>query len=182
MAPRDPAAAGGATHFPPVAANARGAFPIRIARDGTWHYRGSPIRRIALTKLFSTVLQRDEEGRFWLATPVERGTIEVEDAPFTAVELDATGRGRKATIRFRTNLDDWITAGPDHPIRVAHDPRTGEPSPYVTVRDRLEARILRPVFYALVDIAEPVERDGGAVLRVWSDGAAFDLGTIEGAG
>lgn len=160
----------------PVSANDRGEFPIRIARDGTWYHEGAPIRRRAMARLFSSVLHRDGAGRYWLATPFERGTIQVDDAPFTAVELEVDGSGATATIRFRTNFDEWVTAGPEHPIRVEHDPETGEPSPYITVRDDLPALILRPVFYALADIAEAVEEQGRTVLRVWSAGAAFDLG------
>ncbi len=173
-----PAATAGGAGAWPVSANECGAFPIRIARDGTWFYQGSPIGRKPMAKLFSTVLRRDDEGRFWLVTPFERGTIEVEDAPFTAVEMQARGAGPEATIRFRTNFDDWLTAGPDHPIRVRHDPVTGEPSPYVRVRDGLDALILRPVFYELVDRAESRADGGVTVLRVWSGGIAFGLGEI----
>lgn len=163
----------------PVSANDRGEFPIRIARDGTWFHEGAPIRRKALAKLLSTVLHRDEAGRYWLATPFERGTIRVEDAPFTAVEMEVEGGGREATIRFRTNFDEWIAAGADHPIRVEHDRETGEPSPYITVRDDLSALIVRPVFYALADVAEEIREGGRRVLRVWSGGVGFDLGAIE---
>jgi len=163
----------------PVSANDRGEFPIRIARDGTWYHEGTPIRRKALARLFSTVLQRDEAGRYWLATPVERGLIQVDDAPFTAVEMEIDGSGRNATIRFRTNFDEWVTAGAAHPICVEHDPETGEPSPYIMVRDGLPALILRPVFYALADGGEIVDENGRTMLRVWSGGTAFDLGTVE---
>ncbi len=165
--------AGGA---PPLAADADGAFPIRIARDGTWFYRGSPIRRPELARLFSTVLRRDGDGRYWLETPAERGTIEVEDAPFTAVELAAEGEGQAMTLRFRNNFDEWVTAGPDHPIAVTIDPDSGEPSPYIRIRDNLDALIVRSVFYELVEIAAPVRRDGRRVLGVWSDGKFFELG------
>lgn len=162
----------------PVSANDRGEFPIRIARDGTWFHDGVPIRRKALARLFSTVLQRDKDGRYWLATPYERGLIEVDDAPFTAVEMDIEGAGREATIRFRTNFDEWIVAGPDHPICVEHDAETREPSPYIIVRDNLPALILRPVFYALADMGEVTDDGGTTALRVWSGGTAFDLGTV----
>ncbi len=104
-----------------------GALPFLIKRDGTWLYRGSPIGRKELVCLFASVLQRDEDGRFVLETPAERGTIEVEDAPFTAVELDFTGDGRRQVLSFCTNVDQVITAGPEHPIRVAHDLLTCEP-------------------------------------------------------
>jgi hypothetical protein len=159
-----------------LSANDAGEFPIRIARDGTWFYRGSPIRRKELARLFSTVLSRGEDGRYWLKTPVEQGVIEVEDAPFTAVEMDAAGEGKGAVLCFRTNFGDWVTAGPDHPIRVEQDAETGQPSPYITVRDNLDALILRSVFYSLVDRAESVDRDGRIVLGVWSAGEFFELG------
>lgn len=160
----------------PLSANQAGEFPIRIARDGTWFYRDSPIRRKELAKLFSTVLSRGEDGRYWLKTPVEQGVIEVEDAPFVAVEMDVAGAGNKMVLRFRTNLDQWVTAGPDHPIRVEQDAETGQPSPYIGVRDNLEALISRSVFYDLVNLAEPVERGGRTVLGVWSASEFFELG------
>jgi hypothetical protein len=163
----------------PLAADASGAFPIRIARDGVWFYHNSPIRRTELARLFSTVLRRDDDGLYWLETPAERGTIEVDDAPFTAVELAAEGKGQGMVLRFRNNFDDWVTAGPDHPITVTFDAATGEPSPYIRVRDGLDALIVRPVFYALVDIAAPARRNGRRVLGVWSDGVYFELGECE---
>ncbi|HEV7369685.1 DUF1285 domain-containing protein [Arenibaculum sp.] len=165
----------------------RGAFPtaederydIRIARDGTWYYHGSPIGRIELVKLFSTVLRRDEAGDYWLITPAERGRIVVDDAPFVAVEVEAEGSGPDRRLTFRTNLDHRVTAGPDHPIRVETDADTGEPRPYILVRDRLEALIVRPVFYELVERAEERRGDGGqSRLGIWSMGIFFDLGSM----
>jgi len=165
---------------PPTAADE--AYDMRIARDGTWFYHGSPIGRIALVKLFSTVLKRDEAGDYWLITPAERGRIKVEDVPFVAVEVQATGEGDAQSLAFRTNLDQWVTAGPSNPIRVAYDlqrPDLSEsPRPYILVRDRLEARISRAVFYDLVSLA--VERQGpqGIELGVWSEGLFFSLGAM----
>lgn len=152
-------------------------FGIRIARDGTWFYQGTPIKRLPLVKLFATVVRRDDHGDYWMITPVERGRIDVDDAPFVAVELTATGEGRDAQLRFRTNLDQEIVAGPDHPIRVAIDPETEEPSPYILVRDNLEALIARPVFYELAEMAEEVGEGDDLELRVWSAGEMFRLGT-----
>lgn len=160
----------------PLSTDARGAFPIRIARDGMWFFRDSPINRKELAKLFSTVLRREEDGRYWLVTPAERGVIEVDDAPFTAVELAVEGKGSKTILRFRNNFDDWVTAGADHPITVNLDPGNGEPSPYIRIRDNLDALIVRSVFYELVEIAEPVKCSGREVLGVWSDGVLFELG------
>ena len=155
-----------------------GDFDMRIARDGTWFYRGSPIGRKPLVKLFSTVLRR-ENGEFWLVTPVERGRILVDDAPFVAVEVDAAGEGQHRRLTFRTNVDDFVTADASHPIRVDHDPASGEPSPYITVRDGLEARILRPVYYHLVEMGEFAVLDGAEQLGVWSGGRFFPLGRID---
>ncbi len=147
-------------------------FGLRIARDGNWFYHGTPIGRKSLIRLFSSVLRRDGEGGYWLVTPVERGRIEVEDAPFVAVELTAEGTGSGQRLSFRTNVDDIVAADAAHPIRVVLDEATGEPRPYVMVRDGLEALILRPVFYHLVERGETKDGDFG----VWSDGAFFKLG------
>jgi hypothetical protein len=150
-------------------------FDMRIARDGTWYYRGTPIRRPKLVALFSTVLKRDEDGVYWLETPVEKGLIDVEDAPFVAVELRTAGEGRAREVDLRTNVDAWVPAGPDHPIRV-EEAENHEPSPYILVRDDLEALILRPVFYHLVEIAEPNPENENE-LGIWSRGRFFPLGS-----
>ncbi len=147
---------------------------IRIGRDGTWFYHGSPIRRKPLVSLFASVLQRDEAGDYWLVTPHERARVAVDDAPFVAVELTALGTDRDRKLRFRTNLDHEVVAGPDRPIRVDLDPRSGEPSPYVAMGGSLEALIARSAFYDLVELAEE-EPDTGALV-VWSGGARFVLG------
>ncbi|EHL96705.1 hypothetical protein HMPREF9946_04659 [Acetobacteraceae bacterium AT-5844] len=148
---------------------------MRIARDGSWHYRGSPIGRKELVCLFASVLKREEDGSFWLETPVERGRIEVEDAPFIAVEVYWRQCDGRQCLTFRTNLDEMVTADHDHPIRVAIDPRTREPRPYISVRPGLEARINRAVFYELVALAEPERVDGRDLLGVWSEGVFFPI-------
>lgn len=153
-------------------------YPFRIARDGTWYYHGTPINRKELCKLFSSVLRCDAKGNFYIVTPAEQGRIEVEDAPFTAVEAIVSGEGRDRTVTFRTNLDHMVTAGPDHPIRVVTDPETGEPSPYVRVRDGLEALILRPQFYELVELCEERADGNETILGLWSDGEFFELGKV----
>jgi hypothetical protein len=101
---------------------------MRIARDGTWFYRGSPIARLPLVKLFASVLRREADGHYWLVTPAERGKIEVEDVPFLAVALTVEGEGRDQQLIFRTNLDDIVTAGADNPLRV-ETTGNGEPAP-----------------------------------------------------
>jgi len=153
-----------------------GDFDMRIARDGTWYYRGTPILRPALCKLFASVLRRDAAGGYWLVTPVERGRIIVEDAPFLAVELvERVGPGGPE-LALRTNLDEWVTADADHPIRVESHAESGEPAPYVTLRPGLEAKLARPVFYQLVELAE----ERGGRLFVASAGVEFDLGSVTG--
>ena len=157
-------------------------YDMRIARDGTWFYHGSPIGRIALVKLFATVLRRDDAGDFWLITPAERGRITVEDVPFIAVEVQAEGKGEAQTLSFRTNLDEWVTAGPDHPIRVAGEAELSDaPVPYILIRDRLEARIGRAVFYELVGLAEERQTPQGIELGVWSGRTFFPLGRLSEA-
>lgn len=155
-----------------------GDFGIRIARDGTWFHQGSPIGRKPMVKLFSTVLRREEDGTYLLVTPVERGRIEVEDAPFIAVRLAVAGTGRDQVLSMETNLDDSVTVDSDHPIRVAVDEETQEPSPYVTVRDRLEARINRAVYYELVELGVEEEVGGDHLYGVWSSGEFFPLGRL----
>ena len=151
---------------------------ILIARDGTWYHQGSPINRKALVKLFSTIIRLDEQGQYWLATPVERGRIRVEDAPFTAVELDVAGSGRDQRLRFRTNVDDWVEAGPEHPLRVSEAPGTGEPRPYILVRNNLEALIVRSVYYEMVERAVAGKIDETDHLGLWSKGTFFPLGRL----
>lgn len=152
-----------------------GHYGIRIARDGTWYHDGTPFQRETLVKLFAGVLKKGEDGRYYLITPVEAGLIDVEDAPFVAVEMQVEGEGRDRVLVFRTNLDEAVEAGPEHPLRFEIDPETGEPSPYVHVRDELEALIARPVFYELVELATEEERDGETVLGVWSGGEFFPI-------
>ncbi len=158
-----------------------GDMPFVIRRDGKWLYRGSTIERKELVCLFASVLRRDEQGLFWLQTPAERGRIVVEDAPFVAVELNWSGDGTEQTLSFRTNVDQVVTAGPDHPIRVTFNPDTAEPTPYIQVRPGagalgVEARINRATYYELVALSV-VEQVGDArMLGVWSLGRFFPLG------
>ncbi|HYZ22645.1 MAG TPA: DUF1285 domain-containing protein [Rhodopila sp.] len=160
-----------------------GHLPFLIRRDGTWLYQGTPINRKELVCLFASVLKREEDGSWWLETPAERGRIEVEDAPFVAVELDWTGDGRHQMLSFRTNIDQVITAGKEHPIRVSHDVITCEPTPYIRVRHGaghldVEARISRATYYELVALAVPEWVGSRRMLGVWSDGQFFPLGEL----
>lgn len=148
-----------------------GDIDIVIRKDGVWMHEGSPIGRKALVRLFSTVLRKDPDG-YWLVTPVEKMRITVEDAPFHAVRVDREGED----LVFETDVGDRVAASADHPIRVETDPSSGEPAPYVHVRRGLEARIDRPVFYELVELAQERPTPTGPQLAVRSGGAWFPLG------
>ena len=147
-----------------------GDIDMRIARDGTWFYMGTPIGREGLVKLFASIIRRDGDD-FFLVTPVEKVGIVVDDAPFVAIDFDRVGND----LRFITNVGDSFDAGPDHPIRVVHDPKTGEPSPYVVVRTNLDALIDRKSFYRLVDLGEEDLIDNVIWFGVRSGGVFFPI-------
>lgn len=151
-----------------------GDLDMRIARDGTWFYLGTPIGRKELVRLFSTILRKDGD-RYVLVTPVEKVGIQVDDAPFVAVDFEASGEGRDQVLTFQTNVGDRTSAGPDAPIRVERDPETDEPSPYVLVRANLEALIDRKSFYRLVEIGAHHEVDGESWFGLWSGGVFFPI-------
>jgi hypothetical protein len=149
---------------------------MEIRADGSWWHDGDRINRERLVKLFSRILRRDEDGQTWLVTPYEKVIVHVEDAPFLAVRVDRVGEpGPDQTLAFLTNLGDITLAGPDAPVTVDTDGETGEPSPYVLVRGRLKAKLTRPVFYELVEMAEP-SPDDPDILGVWSQGTFFPIG------
>ncbi|MFV1440316.1 DUF1285 domain-containing protein [Phaeobacter sp. JH20_36] len=147
-----------------------GDLDMRIARDGTWFYLGTPIGRFELVKLFSSILKL-EDGKYFLVTPVEKVGITVEDAPFVAVDFEVEGDGAAQILRFETHVGDRVEAGPAHKIRVVRDDATGEPSPYVMVRAGLEALIDRKSFYRLVELG--CHRDGW--FGLWSGGEFFGM-------
>lgn len=151
-----------------------GDLDMRIARGGTWWYLGTPMGRKELVKLFSSILRKDGDDYF-LVTPVEKVGITVDDAPFVAVDFEVTGEGRSQVLTFETHVEDFASAGPEHPIRVVRDPDTGEPSPYVLIRDNLEALIDRKSFYRLVEIGSHEERDSESWFGVWSGGQFFPI-------
>jgi len=152
-----------------------GEIDIRIAKNGLWFHEGSPIGREPLVRLFSTVLRKDPDG-FHLVTPVEKLKITVEDAPFLAVRVDRAETDFGPVLRFLTNVGDEVEAGPENLLRVESDPETGEPAPYLHVRRGLEARLRRPVFYELVEMAQERDMPGGRQLAVQSNGVWFPLG------
>ena len=138
---------------------------MEIRADGTWFYLGTPIGRMPLVQLFSTVLRKDADGRTYLVTPVEKVGIRVVDAPFVAVEMDVSGEGDDRVITFRTNVGDVVEAGPEHPLRFVDEDETGGLKPYVLVRGRLEALVARPVMYELVEHGEEIDIDGHGDVR-----------------
>lgn len=157
-----------------------GDLDIRIDRDGTWYYHGSPIGRKELVCLFASVLWRDEAGDYWMITPTEMGRVEVEDVPFAAVEMFVGEGGDGQCISFRTSVDDLVTLDAEHPLRIETDSATGEPSPYVMVRDGMEARLSRSVFYELVELGVEREVGGETLYGVWSNGMFFPMGKLDG--
>jgi hypothetical protein len=155
-----------------------GDLDMRIAADGTWFYLKTPIGRPALVKLFSSVLKR-EGDKYFLVTPVEKCGIIVEDAPFMAVELRVEHSHTGQVLHFRTNVDDWIMCGPDHPLRFDRHIATGGLKPYLHVRRDLWALVTRALFYDLAELGE--ERDAGGVrmFGVTSAGEFFPMARAE---
>lgn len=151
-----------------------GDLDLKINRDGTWFYLGTPIGRPELVRLFSTILRKDGDD-FFLVTPVEKVGITVEDAPFVAIDFQIEGQGSSQTLVFETNVGDFTTAGKNAAIRVERDPDTGEPSPYVLVRANLEALIDRKSFYRLVEIGSHYDVDGTSWFGLWSQGCFFPI-------
>lgn len=151
---------------------------MRIAADGTWFHAGSPIGRRELVRLFSTILRREADGSHVLVTPVEKLDIDVEDAPFIAVEADCEGEGQGRQILFRLNTDDVVACGPDHALDV-READDGTPRPYLHVRGGLMALVARPVFYQLADLALAEGHDPPGL---WSGGRFFAFMADHGRG
>jgi uncharacterized protein len=156
-----------------------GDLDMRIAVDGTWFYMGTPIGRPALVRLFSTILRRDADGKYYLVTPVEKVGIRVDDAPFVAVRVDRSGSGASQVLQFTTNVGDTVVADAANPLRVETRAADHEPRPYVRIRGRLEALVARSVFYELVEMAEERETVQGRELGVMSASQYFSLGLAE---
>lgn len=151
-----------------------GNLDMRIAADGTWHYLKTPIGRPALVKLFASVLKREGDNYF-LVTPVEKCGIQVDDAPFVAVELKVEEGALGQVLNFRTNVDEWIDCGPDHQLRFDPEPGTGGLKPYLHVRRGLWAKVTRPLFFDLVDLGEEREISGTGLFGVSSMSAFFPM-------
>jgi hypothetical protein len=155
-----------------------GDLDIRIAADGTWFYLKTPIGRPALVKLFASVLKREGDGYF-LVTPVEKCGITVDDAPFLAVEMNVEDGADGRVLHFRTNVDDWVTCGPQHALRFEPEAGTGGLKPYLHVRRDLWAKVTRALFFDLVEIGEERDVDGEAMFGVSSMGAFFPMAPAE---
>jgi hypothetical protein len=151
-----------------------GEIDMRIAPDGTWFYQGTPIGRPALVKLFSSILKREGE-KYFLVTPVEKCGIAVDDAPFVAVELRIDDNAAQRQLHFRTNVDDWVACGPDHPLRFEPEAATGGLKPYLHIRRDLWAKVSRAVFYDLVDLGEVREVAGTLMFGVASAGEFYAM-------
>jgi len=154
-----------------------GDLDIRIARDGTWFYLGTPIGRPALVRLFSTILKR-EDDRYFLVTPVEKVGIRVDDAPFLAVEMRREGEGRDQVLHFRTNVDDWVTCDAAHALRF-EPAAAGGLAPYLHVRAGLWAKVTRALYYDLVDLGVEARVDGAPRFGVTSSGTFFAMADAE---
>lgn len=152
-----------------------GDLDMEIRSDGTWFYMGTPIGRQPLVRLFSTVLRKDDDGRTYLVTPVEKVGIRVQDAPFLAVEMAVTGHGAEQVLTFRTNVGDVVEAGPDHPMRFEIKGENSELKPYLHVRGNLEALVSRPVMYDLVELGEHGVVEGVDMFCLRSGGALFPV-------
>ena len=152
-----------------------GDLDMVIKRDGTWFYMGTPIGRHALARLFSSVLRKDEDGKTYLVTPVEKIGIEVEDVPFIAIAMQQTGEGKDQELVFETNVGDIVRAGNDNQLRFAKE---GEDKlkPYLHIRHGLEARLSRPVYYELANLAQPENEQPEAAIGIWSGGCFFPIG------
>jgi uncharacterized protein len=151
-----------------------GDIDMRIGADGTWFYQKTPIGRAALVKLFASVLKR-EGDKYFLVTPVEKVGIVVDDAPFLAVEMNASVGNAGRILQFRTNVDDWISAGPGHALRFELQPKTGGLKPYLHIRRDLWAKVTRALFYDLVALGEERDVEGKTMFGVFSQGEFFAM-------
>ena len=85
-----------------------GEIDMQIKANGEWFYQGTPIQRHALVKLFSTILRKEEDGHFYLVTPVEKVRIQVEDAPLLASHVERVVENGVAYLRFKTLTEDVV--------------------------------------------------------------------------
>ncbi len=153
-----------------------GAIDIRITADGTWFHEGRPIRRTALVRLFASLLRREEDGVYYLVTPAEKLSIQVDDCPFVAVLLESKGKGPQRELQFELNTGQRVRADAQHRLQVEHG--ANGPHLHLEVRDGLKARLTRNVYYQLVELALAQQEEEAQVLTVWSAGQCFVLGSL----
>lgn len=153
-----------------------GELPLRIDSDGRWYYQGSRMTREALVRLFASILRLDEDGFYYLVTPVEKFRISVEDVPFVAHGVEVEGEGDERVIWLSTNADQTLALGERHPLFMREGSNSEEKVPYVVVRRNLLARVERNAFYHLVELAEERPINGSRYLGITSQGQFFSLG------
>lgn len=141
---------------------------MRIAADGRWFHQGGEITRTAMIRAFSSLLRRESDGSHWLVTPQEKLSIIVEDAPLLAVELQTEGEGQSRKIAFRLNTDDVVIADAEHHIELRHTLL------YLHVRGGLCAKLTRPVYYEVAELALAENPDAPGV---WSNNSFFPIGS-----
>lgn len=159
---------------PPLCENVE----MKIDREGRWFFMNSPIGRERMVELFSKVLRLDEDGEYYLVTPVEKIRIEVEERPFLIIDYQLIKKDEKQVISFETNTKDIFFLDKDHPINVKTNPKTGEPKPYVLVRSNLEGIISRNIYYKLIELAETKKVEGEQILVLKSDNQDFEIGRL----
>ena len=151
-----------------------GDLDMRIARDGTWYYLGTPIRRFELVKLFSSIIRKDED-KYFLVTPAEKVGIKVDDAPFVAVDFSTIGKGNDQTLTFETHVGDKVQLNKENSLRVLIDKKSGEPKPYIHIRSGLEALIDRKSFYRLIEICSTNTNNKEEWFGLWSNKNFFPI-------
>lgn len=166
---------GGQSFYSLNSAISCGDLDIRVSSDGTWYHEGGPIGRKSMVKLFASVLRRETDGDYWLVTPIERARIQVDDAPFVAVELTVSGKGMEQCLTFKTNIDEEIMADKQHSLEFMHRP-SGELAPYINLERGLTALVSRTVYYDLVTLAVEKIKQDEKELGVWSSGCFFSFG------
>ncbi|WP_417566682.1 DUF1285 domain-containing protein [Marinobacter sp.] len=153
-----------------------GDMDLRISRNGQWVFKGEPLAREAIVRLFSTILRREEDGEYYLVTPVEKWRIQVEDTPLLAHSLRVAGEGDHQVISLTTNVGETLEIGQNHPLEVGTYPGSEEPRPVVTVRHGLEARLVTAAYYDLAEHVVERNEDGHPVLGVFSHGIFYKIG------
>ena len=138
--------------------------PFVILKDGTWTHGGVKIERVALARLFASILYREADGSYWLKNPAEICRVTVEDVPYVASHMREEG----GDILITTTLDETVRIDADHPLTVQGG------IPYIDIRHGCRARASTQLYYGLTRLAET--RDGRAYIT--SGGQSFDLGAL----